>query len=69
MPFRNATRDGQLAAVLWGIAVDRELASVLLTHARGGPYSSILILGSAKLELMLTNLADASTCRGPNKSA
>jgi len=35
VPFRNATQDGEFAAVLRGIGVDRDRASVLLTHA---PY-------------------------------
>jgi uncharacterized protein len=37
VPFRNATQDGQFAAVLRGIGVDRERASILLTHAPDHP--------------------------------
>jgi hypothetical protein len=37
VPFRNAARDGQLASVLHGISVDRNRASILLTHAPDRP--------------------------------
>jgi uncharacterized protein len=37
VPFRNATQDEQFAAVLRGIGVDRERASILLTHAPDHP--------------------------------
>jgi len=37
VPYRNATQDGQLASVLRGIGVDRDRASVLLTHAPDHP--------------------------------
>src|SRR5271157_3888916 len=37
VPFRNATQDGQFAAVLRGIGVDRRRASILLTHAPDHP--------------------------------
>ena len=37
VPFRNATQDGQLASVLRGIGVDRDRASILLTHAPDHP--------------------------------
>jgi uncharacterized protein len=37
VPFRNATQDGQFAAVLRGIGVDRGRASILLTHAPDHP--------------------------------
>ena len=37
VPYRNATRDGQLASVLDGIRLDRDRASVLLTHAPDRP--------------------------------
>src|SRR6266853_981926 len=33
VPYRNAARDGHLASVLHGIRLDRDRASVLLTHA------------------------------------
>src|SRR5216683_250003 len=33
VPYRNAARDGHLASVLHGIGLDRDRASVLLTHA------------------------------------
>jgi uncharacterized protein len=37
VPYRNATRNGQLASVLHDISVDRERASILLTHAPDHP--------------------------------
>src|SRR5207244_5615965 len=37
VPYRNATRDGHLASVLQGIRLDRDRASVLLTHAPDHP--------------------------------
>ncbi len=37
VPYRNATRDGHLASVLDGIGVDRDRASILLTHAPDRP--------------------------------
>jgi len=37
VPYRNATRDGQLASVLDGIGLDRDRASILLTHAPDHP--------------------------------
>jgi hypothetical protein len=37
VPFRNATQDGQFAAVLRGIGVDSKRASILLTHAPDHP--------------------------------
>jgi uncharacterized protein len=37
VPYRNATRNGQLASVLQEIGVDRERASILLTHAPDHP--------------------------------
>jgi len=37
VPYRNATRDGQLASVLHGVRLDRERASILLTHAPDHP--------------------------------
>jgi predicted MPP superfamily phosphohydrolase len=37
VPFRNAARDGQLASVLHGVSVDRNRASILLTHAPDRP--------------------------------
>jgi predicted MPP superfamily phosphohydrolase len=37
VPYRNATGDGQLASVLHGIGVDRDRASILLTHAPDRP--------------------------------
>jgi predicted MPP superfamily phosphohydrolase len=37
VPYRNAARDGNLAAVLRGIGVDRNRASILLTHAPDHP--------------------------------
>jgi len=37
VPYRNATQDGQLASVLHGIGLDRDRASVLLTHAPDRP--------------------------------
>jgi predicted MPP superfamily phosphohydrolase len=37
VPYRNATRDGHLASVLHGIGVDRDRASILLTHAPDRP--------------------------------
>ena len=37
VPFRNATHDGQLASVLHNIGVDRNRASILLTHAPDRP--------------------------------
>jgi uncharacterized protein len=37
VPFRNATQDGRLASVLHDIGVDRNRASILLTHAPDRP--------------------------------
>jgi predicted MPP superfamily phosphohydrolase len=37
VPYRNATRDGHLASVLQGIRLDRDRASILLTHAPDHP--------------------------------
>jgi len=37
VPYRHATHDGHFASVLEGIGVDRERASVLLTHAPDHP--------------------------------
>src|SRR3984885_9333590 len=37
VPYRNATRGGHLAAVLSGVHLDRERASILLTHAPDYP--------------------------------
>jgi hypothetical protein len=37
VPYRSATQDGHLASVLHGIGVDRDRASILLTHAPDRP--------------------------------
>lgn len=37
VPYRNATQNGQLASVLHGIGLDRDRASILLTHAPDHP--------------------------------
>jgi uncharacterized protein len=37
VPYRNAVQDGQLASVLRGIRLDRNRASILLTHAPDHP--------------------------------
>lgn len=37
VPYRNATQDGQLASVLRAIRLDRDRASILLTHAPDHP--------------------------------
>jgi predicted MPP superfamily phosphohydrolase len=37
VPYRHATQDGHFASVLEGIGVDRERASILLTHAPDHP--------------------------------
>lgn len=37
VPYRNATQNGQLASVLRGIGLDRDRASILLTHAPDHP--------------------------------
>lgn len=37
VPYRNSTQDGHLAAVLEGLNVDRDRASILLTHAPDRP--------------------------------
>jgi predicted MPP superfamily phosphohydrolase len=37
VPYRNATRNGQLASVLHDIGLDRDRASILLTHAPDHP--------------------------------
>jgi uncharacterized protein len=37
VPYRNAVRDGQFASVLHGVRLDRERASILLTHAPDHP--------------------------------
>jgi hypothetical protein len=37
VPYRNAARDGHLASVLRGIRLDRDRASILLTHAPDHP--------------------------------
>lgn len=37
VPYRHATHDGHFASVLEGIGVDRERASILLTHAPDHP--------------------------------
>src|SRR3989441_11591011 len=37
VPYRNATQDGRFASVLHGIRLDRDRASILLTHAPDYP--------------------------------
>jgi uncharacterized protein len=37
VPYRNATQDGHLASVLHGVRLDRDRASILLTHAPDRP--------------------------------
>jgi predicted MPP superfamily phosphohydrolase len=37
VPYRNAVQDGHFASVLRGVAVDRDRASILLTHAPDRP--------------------------------
>jgi len=37
VPYRNAAHDGHLASVLHGIRLDRDRASILLTHAPDHP--------------------------------
>jgi len=37
VPYRNAAQDGRLASVLHGVRLDRERASILLTHAPDHP--------------------------------
>lgn len=37
VPYRNAVQDGQFASVLRGVGLDRERASILLTHAPDRP--------------------------------
>jgi predicted MPP superfamily phosphohydrolase len=37
VPYRNATQDGHLASVLHGLRLDRDRASILLTHAPDRP--------------------------------
>jgi uncharacterized protein len=37
VPYRNATQDGHLASVLHRVGVDRDRASILLTHEPGRP--------------------------------
>ena len=37
VPYRNATQEGQLATVLRGLRLDRDRASILLTHAPDHP--------------------------------
>ncbi|MGC2173122.1 MAG: metallophosphoesterase [Candidatus Sulfotelmatobacter sp.] len=37
VPYRNAAREGQFASVLHGVRLDRERASILLTHAPDHP--------------------------------
>src|ERR1022692_2711715 len=37
VPYRNATQNGQLASVLHAIGLDRDRASILLTHAPDRP--------------------------------
>jgi uncharacterized protein len=37
VPYRSATQDGQLASVLHGVRLDRDRASILLTHAPDHP--------------------------------
>src|SRR5216684_368718 len=37
VPYRNAARDGHFASVLQGIRLDRDRASILLTHAPDHP--------------------------------
>jgi predicted MPP superfamily phosphohydrolase len=37
VPYRNATHDGQFASVLHGVRLDRDRASILLTHAPDHP--------------------------------
>jgi len=37
VPYRNAARDGHFAAVLHGLRLDRDRASILLTHAPDHP--------------------------------
>ncbi len=38
VPYGNATQDGHLASVLDGVSIDRERASILLTHAPDRPH-------------------------------
>src|SRR4029077_6623507 len=49
IPYRNATRDGHLASVLQEISLDRDRASILLTHAPDHP--EIAAAGGAVLKL------------------
>jgi uncharacterized protein len=37
VPYRNATHNGHFASVLHGVRLDRDRASILLTHAPGHP--------------------------------
>jgi len=37
VPYRNATQKGELASALSGIRLDRDRASILLTHAPDHP--------------------------------
>jgi hypothetical protein len=37
VPYRNAVQDGQFASVLRGVSLDRDRASILLTHAPDRP--------------------------------
>jgi hypothetical protein len=37
VPYRHATHDGHLASVLRGVSLDRDRASILLTHAPDHP--------------------------------
>ena len=38
VPYGNATQDGHLASVLDGVSIDRDRASILLTHAPDRPH-------------------------------
>jgi len=40
VPYRNATQNGQLASVLHDIGLDRDRASILLTHAPDHPQTA-----------------------------
>jgi predicted MPP superfamily phosphohydrolase len=50
VPYRNATRDGHLRSVLQGIRLDRDRASILLTHAPDHPE----IAAAAGISLQLS---------------
>jgi len=59
VPYRNAVQDGQFAAVLLGLRLDRDRASILLTHAPDHPE----IAEAAGISLQLPDMPTLGMAR------